>query len=388
VGAAPRLLTARLLTAAVAALALAAAAAAAPGGEPRSPAGGEAFFGAITASAPAGATRVELFVGDRQVRAAPVRGRRVSLWVPRGPGRYDLRLRFERDGRLLRRDEARGAWLLPRAGQAFARERRRDAPLSARLARAASAYPGWAAVWTHDLRTGATAGWNSDASFPAASTVKLAILVAALDRFGPRPERSSAWPLVRDLATWSSNEAANRLLVRLGGSEAGGTAVVNRTLQRLGASSSWFTGNYRLGTGRLRTGRTRPLGDAPKPLPVLTFRRTTAHDLGRILLELHGAAVGNGLSARRSGLSRHEARLALGLLLSAAGGENTGLLRPATHVPLARKEGWTTKVLHSAAIAYTARGPRIVVVLTFHPTEVNGAASRRLGRAVASTIGL
>ena len=99
--------------------------------------------------------------------------------------------------------------------------------------------------------------------------------------------------------------------------------------------------------------------DAPKPLPVLTFRRTTAHDLGRILAELHGAAVGNGLSARRAGLTRHEARLALGLLLSAAEGENVGLLRPSTRVPLARKEGWTTKVRHTAAIAYGAHGPRM-----------------------------
>jgi hypothetical protein len=373
----------RAAVAAVAVFAFAAATAA-PGGEPRSPATGEAFFGSVTAVAPAGAARVELYVGDRRVRSAAVGGRRVSLHVPRAPGRYDLRLRFEgRSGRLLRRDEALGAWLLPPSGQAFRRERRRDARLARRLAALGSAYPGWAAIWTHDLRTGATAGWNSDASFPAASTVKLGVLVAALRRYGPRPERSPAWPLIRDLATWSSNDATNRLLVLLGGSESGGTAIVNETLHRLGATSSWFTGNY-----RIETGPTRPLGDAPRPLPVLTFRRTTAHDLGRILAELHGAALGNGLSARRTGLTRHEARVALGLLLSAAEGENVGLLRPSTHVPLARKEGWTTKVRHTAAIAYTARGPRIVVVLTFRPDEVRPGASRSLGGAVNRSLGV
>ena len=231
----------RAAVAAVALLALAAASAA-PGGEPRSPGAQEAFFGSVTAVAPRGATRVELYVGDRRVRSAAVAGRRVSLHVPRAPGRYDLRLRFERGGRLLRRDEALGAWLLPASGQAFRRERSRDARLARRFAALGAAYPGWAAIWTHDLRTGATAGWNSDASFPAASTVKLAVLVAALRRYGPRPERSSAWPLIRDLATWSSNEATNRLLVLLGGSEAGGTAVVNETLQRLGASPSACVG--------------------------------------------------------------------------------------------------------------------------------------------------
>ena len=373
----------RAAVAAVTVFALAAATAA-PGGEPRSPATGEAFFGSVTAVAPRGSSRVELYVGDRRVGSAAVAGRRVSLRVPRAPGRYDLRLRFEGPrGRLLRRDEAVATWLLPASGQVFRRERRRDGRLARRLAALGSAYPGWAAIWTHDLRTGATAGWNSDASFPAASTVKLGVLVAALRRWGPRPERAPVWPLVRDLATWSSNEATNRLLVLLGGSEAGGTAIVNETLHRLGATSSWFTGNYRIGTGP-----TRSLGDAPKPLPVLTFRRTTAHDLGRILAELHGAAVGNGLSARRAGLTRHEARLALGLLLSAAEGENVGLLRPSTRVPLARKEGWTTKVRHTAAIAYGAHGPRIVVVLTFRPDEVRPAASRSLGGAVNRSLGV
>ena len=372
----------RAALAAVTGFALAAATAA-PGGEPRSPGAQEAFFGSVTAVAPRGATHVELFVGDQRVRSASVAGRRVSLHVPRAPGRYDLRLRFERGGRLVRRDEARGAWLLPASGQVLRRERARDARLARRFAVLGGVYPGWAAIWTHDLRTGVTAGWNSDASFPAASTVKLAVLVAALRRYGPRPERTAAWPLIRDLATWSSNEATNRLLVMLGGSEAGGTAVANATLQRLGATSSWFTGNYRIGTGP-----TRPLGDAPKPLPVLTFRRTTAHDLGRILAELHGAAIGNGLSGRRTGLTRHEARLALGLLLSAAEGENVGLLRPSTSVPLARKEGWTTKVRHTAAIAYTAAGPKIVVVLTFRPDEVRAAASRSLGGDVNRSLGV
>jgi hypothetical protein len=372
---------ARRAVLALAAAALAASGAAA-GGEPRSPRAAEAFFGSVTADVPRGATSVALYVGDTRVRTAAVAGRRVSLRVPRSPGRYDVRLRFEADGRLVRRDEARAVWLLPRPAASFARERRRDARLGAALARLGSAYPGWAGLWVHDLRTGAVAGWNADASFPAASTVKLGVLVAALRRFGPRPERSAAWPLIRDLATWSSNDASNRLLVLLGGSEAGGTAIVNRTLHRLGASSSFFTGNYRVGTGAAL-----PPGDVRKPLPVLTFRRTTAHDLGRVLAELHGAALGNGLSARRTGLTRHEARVALGLLLSAAEGENAGLLRPWTRVPLARKEGWTTQLRHTAAIAYGARGPTIVVVLTYRPDRVDGASSRRLARGVVRSIG-
>jgi hypothetical protein len=348
--------------------------------EPSSPHAYEAFFGYVKSDAPPGATRVEVFLGDRRVAQAPVRGASVAVRVPAPPGRYDLRLRFEAEGRLLRRDEARGVWLLPRTAQRTVRERRRDRTLERRLGALGGAFPGYAAVWVHDLVSGRTAGWNSDASFPAASTVKLGVLVAALDRFGPHPERSSAWQDIRDLATWSSNLASNRLLVRLGGSESGGTAIVNATLRRLGALDSAFSGNYRLGTSVAR--------DTPRPLPIVTYRRTTAHDLGRILFELHAAALGNRLSLRRTGLDRHEARVALGLLLSSdPRGDNLGLLRPALgrSVPLAQKNGWTTYLRHTAALVYGARGPRIVVVLTYRP-ELDPAASLALGRRVIALL--
>ena len=366
--------------AALLALAVAAAiAGAAAGAEPRTPLAHEVFFGAIVADAPAGADRAELYLGDRRVaERRPSRGRvRFALTHPPGP--YDVRVRWERRGRLVRRDEARAAWLLPRSANRVRRERGTNRALAARLARLGRSHPGWAALWVHDLSSGRTAGWNSDASFPAASIVKLGLLALALDRYGPRPERSSAWPLIRDLATWSSNDASNRLLVLLGGSEAGGARLVQERLHRMGARASTFTGNYVIGT----------FYDAPRPLPILTFRRTTAHDVGRMLLELHAAALGNRLSLRRTGLTRHEARVGLALLLSSdARGSSRGLLRPWLDptVPMARKEGWTTKIRHSAAVVYRRRGPVIVVVLTYHPS-LREADSLALGRAVMSVIG-
>ena len=342
------------------------------------PRAAEAFFGRVVATAPRGATRAELYVGDRLVAARRVRRSRVVLVVPRKPGRYDLRLRFERGRRLLRRQESLGAWLLPRSAARARRERVRDARLSRSLAELGSRFHGWAGIWVHDVSTGRTAGWNSDASFPAASTVKLAVLIAALDRFGPRPERSSAWRDIRDLAVWSSNRATNRLLVRLGGSESGGARIAETVLYRVGARSSTFTGFYRIGTA-----------DVPRPLPLLTYRRTTAHDLGRILFELHAAAVGNGLSQRRTGLSRHEARAGLALLLSSdPRGDNVGLFRPAVgrRLPMAQKHGWTTSVRHSAAIVYRPAGPRIVVLLTYRP-KLRVADAHALGRQLIRALG-
>jgi Beta-lactamase enzyme family len=350
----------------------------AEGRELDSPLPAEATFGHVRAIAPSGATSAELYLGNRRVAAKTVAGPRVTFRLAARPGPYDLRVRFERDGRLVGRDESRDVWLLRPTAQIARRERGRDRGLAAAVAPLGAHFLGYAAVWVHDLTSGRTAGWNSDAPFPAASTVKLGVLVAALRRYGPRPERSSAWPLIRDLALWSSNDASNRLLVLLGGSEAGGSRIVEETMHRMGATSSTFTGNYRLGTYR----GLRPLGDAPRPLPILTFRRTTAHDLGRMLYELHAAAVGNGLALRRTGLSRHEARVGLGLLLSSTStGQNAGLFRPwlGSSLPLAQKQGWTTKIRHTAAIAYGPAGPRILVVLTYSP-NLDPHASAMLGR--------
>jgi hypothetical protein len=341
-------------------------------------------FGLVRVAVPAGATGAELYLGNRRVAAKSVSGGRVAFRLAAQPGRYDVRVRFERDGRLVRRHESRGVWLLRTSAQIARRERARDRRLAGGFAELGSSFPGYAAFWAHDLATGRTARWNSDAPFPAASTVKLGVLVAALRRYGPRPERSSAWPLIRDLALWSSNDATNKLLVLLGGSESGGARIAQETMHRMGATSSTFTGNYRLGTAR----GIRPLGDAPRPLPVLTFRRTTAHDLGRMLYELHAASLGNGLALRRTGLSRHEARVGLGLLLSSTStGQNVGLFRPSVgpRLPLAQKQGWTTKIRHTAAIAYGFAGPRIVVVLTYAP-NLNPSASALLGRRVVSLV--
>lgn len=359
---------------AVLALALVAVGAAA-GAEPRTPLAQEVFFGQIVAVAPAGADLAALYLGNRRVAERAPSGGRVRFDLRHPSGRYDVRIRWERDGRILRRDEARAVWLLPPTSRAARRERGTDRVLAQRLGALGRSFPGWAGLWVHDLRSGRTAGWNADASFPAASLVKLGVLVAALDRYGPRPERSSAWPLIRDLATWSSNDASNRLLVLLGGSERDGARIAEDRLHRMGARSSTFTGNYVLGTAY----------DAPRPLPFLSFRRTTARDIGRILFELHAAAVGNGLALRRTGLTPHEARVALALLLSVAGsGENAGLLRPGLgdSVPMARKEGWTTKLRHSAAVVYLPSGPVIAVVLTYRP-GLRRSDSVALGRAVA-----
>ena len=262
---------------------------------------------------------------------------------------------------------------LPRGGKRARDARYRDAELARRLEALGRGFDGWAGLWVHDLTTGATAGWNSDARFPAASTVKLALVASALRRYGPRPERTSAWYELVQLTGWSSNLATNRLARVIG------NAGITAGLRRLGMVHSTYPGPYRVGTTVL---------DAPKPPPHSHWRVTTPRDLGRALYTLHAAAAGNRYVQRRSGLSRHEARLAVALLgSSSTAGDNAGLVRP--FVPastvVAQKNGWISDTRITAAIVYAPSAPKIVVVAAYRP-RLAAAPARDLGRSVVRAV--
>jgi beta-lactamase class A len=247
-----------------------------------------------------------------------------------------------------------------------------DARLATRLAALGSAFPGYAAIWTHDLRTGRTAGWNTDARFPAASTVKLGVLLATLARLR-HPERSPLDYDLRALTGWSSNLAANRLLERFG------VGAVQGALRRAGAWRSTYPQGYRVGTAR---------ADVVRQPPLVSGRVTTARDLGRLLYVLHAGALCNRPALRATGLDAARSRYAIRLLLaSELRGDNVGLVRPfvSATTPVAQKNGWIHDARHTAAIVYGPSGPRIVVVLTYAP-NLSSATARRLGRDVVSAV--
>jgi beta-lactamase class A len=250
------------------------------------------------------------------------------------------------------------------SGTAVARLPRHDAALAARLARAAASFRGHAGVWVHDLRTGRAAGVNEDALVPAASTVKLAPLLAGL-----RAGDAYAYD-VRQLGAWSSNLAANRIAARLG------LAAIARALRDLGMTRSTYPGLYRAGTARGPGGHVRV---------------TTPRDLGRALLRLHAAALGHRWALRETRLTRRLAAAALATLRgSRPVGENRGLLRPALPpgTPLAEKNGWISDARLTAAIVYARRGPAIVVVAAFGEAGVSEAEGIALGRRVLAAAGL
>jgi hypothetical protein len=317
--------------------------------QPRS---GEVSFGTVVVRVPPGATGVDVTANRRLVfqKHKVGQGRLVvTLDVP--PGRYTLRAKFLPRGEQV----SRGVWFVSaRADDVVFATHRADAGIE----RAGSAFRGWAGIWTHDLRTGRATGWNETAAFPAASTVKLGVLAAALRNYGAPSVVS--YDLFA-LTSWSSNLAANRLYRLLGSSR------VRDGLLALGMDASTYTGEYRIGTA---------LG----PPPRVSGRVTTARDLGRALFRLHAAALGHRFALERTKLSRHEARVALGYLLSFDRTDaNRGLLP--LRAPTAEKNGWLNDALHTAAIVYAPSGPKIVVVLTYR-SGLRGSEARALGARV------
>jgi beta-lactamase class A len=247
-----------------------------------------------------------------------------------------------------------------------------DARLAARLSALGRAFPGYAAIWTHDLRTGRVAGWNTDARFPAASTVKLGVLLATLARLR-HPERSPLDYDLRAVTGWSSNLAANRLLERFG------VGAVQGALRRAGAWRSTYPQGYRIGTAR---------ADVVRQPPLVSGRVTTARDLGRLLYVLHAGALGDRAALAATGLDAPRSQYGIRLLLaSELRGDNIGLVRPsvAAKTPVAQKNGWIHDARHTAAIVYGPSGPTIVVVLTYAP-NLRLATARRLGRGVLAAL--
>jgi beta-lactamase class A len=248
-----------------------------------------------------------------------------------------------------------------------------DARLDVELERLGRSFRGYAGIWVHDLVRGTSAGWNTDARFPAASTAKLGVLLAAFQRL-PHPERSTLDYDLRALTAWSSNLATNFLVERFGATAA------QAALRRAGAYRSTFPQGYRVGTAR---------ADVQAQPPLVSGRVTTARDLGRILYVLHGCALGNVPATRATGLDRARCSYALRLLLSSElRGNNIGLVRPfvSPRTPVAQKNGWLHDARHTAAVVYFRDGPKIVVVLSYAP-NLQLATARELARRVLVALG-
>ena len=131
--------------------------------------------------------------------------------------------------------------------------------------------PAVSGVYVQHLLTGCGASYNADAQFPAASTLKAAILVDAVRR-----GRAASLGAVLDRMVIDSDDvAANSVLADLGGgSTTAGAAGVTDTLADLGLSRSLVRRGYLLeAAGRCRSEPPRAPPSSPTSSPPPTSWR-------------------------------------------------------------------------------------------------------------------
>jgi beta-lactamase class A len=302
-----------------------------------------------------------------------VRGRRYTLY-PGAGGRFTVRVPQIGTGDTIVAVAGRRipVYALPGGSLRPLAPARNDRRLDRALRTLAARTTPAVAAYVHRADGGAGA-WNAGAEFEGASTLKLPIMLTALERIGGEPRASAYWGPFEAITRFSSNEAADEVLERLGGTEEGGAADMVEAMHRLGLFHTYLYGGY----------LTDPdAGGGPPPVridrtPPPSFKYTTAADMARLAAWLADAAAGSGPLTHR-GVSRHEARELLYLMVHAA---DPGLVRAgAGGRPVAHKIGWLETSRDDVAVIFTHRGP---VVVTVYAQGAIDTSVYEFGRAAA-----
>jgi hypothetical protein len=277
---------------------------------------------------------------------------------------------------------------LPRAARPRVRSRHLDEPLQRDVRRLVSHFSGTAGVYVEHLGSGQAAAWNARATFPGASTLKLAIAVTYLAQSaGPPVVGTRADRLMRGMLIASDNAAANSALVALGGSTSGGGYMVNALMRSIGLERTEMYGGYLIGTSlepaRAIAGRGVPLTVVSQPTWGIG-KATTALDLAQLHRAVWLASAGLGpLGRPRVGLDAAEARYLLYLL---ARSQPRSKLGRVTHgrsgVAALHKAGWVDSARHDAGLVVWRGGIFVAAVMT-HRAAGAGVASDVLAGRVA-----
>jgi len=338
------------------------------------PAPYEASEGRVEGRAPAAATDVGVFVsGNGRYRLVTMQhleqGGRFAVagtGLPRGD--RSLRVVAYRDGKVLGSATIRHLYGVPRLAFRTVAAATTFPDLQRRLKHVAG--PGVRAVWMRGLASGNAASYNAGARFTAASTLKLGILMTSLAHNRRNPVGGAVWGAYRRMVLDSDNASANTVEVQMGGSTSGGSAMVNAFCRRLGCRDTDMFGGYTPGPSLVRYVRTGSAPRAARTIPPVRTERspsipaygkhTTAHDLGNLASALVQAAGGKG-KARAAGISRHEARVAIWLLIHA---RYPGLVRPNVRDTVGHKAGWLGSVQHDTALVFTSHGTVVTVIMS------------------------
>ena len=342
------------------------------------PASRQVSYGLVTGVAARGTRRLQVRVDGRLVKVDRLRGRRFSLRITI-PAR-DVTLQVTavtRDGRRAR-TVVRDVYGLPSTARPRFVMPRNDPTLARKLRAYVRSFPGSAAVYVESLTTGKGAAWNAAAHFPAASTLKLAIAVAVLERYrGIPPPDSYVGALLREMIVPSDDRAANALLVWLAGSTSAGGSFVTAMMHELGLRNSIMYGGYE--TRAMSASIPVRVDDQPA---YGIGKYTTAADLAR-LHRLVWLASGNRgrLRALRPGFTGADARHLLWLLAHVRDTPklNRFVLRQ-KDVRVLHKAGWITAARHDSGLVFWHGGVFVISVMTWRAYGVGPGSDVLAGR--------
>jgi beta-lactamase class A len=354
------------------------------------PAPDQLSFGVVSGSAATGTRRVIVRVGGRVVADGPLRQRRFQIRIALPSGESTVQVvTVSAAGRRSSATVPRvlgAATELPRSHRAD-----NDVLLAREVRRLAQAFEGTSAVYVENLSTGAGAAWNARATFPAASSLKLAIAVTALARTEGTPATDSTLDrLLRQMLTYSDNAAANATETYFGGSTSGGSGLVNSMMRSIGLVDTEMYGGYSLDS----------FGAPPRalagPIPLRVDRqpswgygkKTSAHDLAGLLRAVWLAAGAKGpLRAAQPGFSASDARYLLYLLAHV---RDPGKLdREVQRIPGVRvlhKAGWIDSARHDNGIVLWRGGAFVVAVMTHRPAGAGVSSDVLAGRVAAAAL--
>jgi hypothetical protein len=356
------------------------------------PAAYQVSYGVVEGHAARGAQRVIVRVDGRIARKLRLSGRAFRLELDLPPREVSVRVETvdaagHRAGRTVG-----NVFGLPRVARPRVRLLRLDPALQRDVRRLAGGFPGSAAAYVENLGTGAGAAWNARATFPAASTLKLAIAVAVLARVDGQPRPGSdVDSLLRRMLGASDNESANRLLVSLGGSTSGGGHLVDGLMRSIGLERTVMYGGYILGTSleppREIASRGVPLGVVDQAAWGIG-KATTAEDLALLSRSIWLAGGGLGpLAGNRSGVSPAEARYLLYILAHVRDRGKLGRFverRPATIV--LHKAGWIDPARHDAGLVVWRGGIFVAAVMTYDGAGAGTRSDVLAGRVAQAAL--
>jgi hypothetical protein len=349
-------------------------------------------YGIVSGVAAPGTQRVIVRIGPHVLADRPLRQRRFQLQVslPTTETAVEV-VTVDRRGR---RSRATVPHVLGASPAATPRVRaaREDALLANEVRRLARSYGSTSAIYIQNLATGEGAAWNARATFPAASTLKLAIAVTALARSEGMPRPGSALDgLLRRMLTYSDNAAANDTERFFAGSTSGGSTLVTGMMRSLGLVDTEMYGGYELdslgGPERLLAS-TIPLRVDSQP-GMGIGKKTSAYDLASLLRAVWLASGGRGpLRTAQPGFTAADARYLLYLLAHV---QDPGKLdREIGHragVRVLHKAGWINSARHDNGIILWPGGAAVVTVMTYRSWGAGSSSDVLAGKAAALALG-